>query len=130
LPFLEISNKRTGAKKQLKICYTGKNMMLVADEVTGQMYQCVDTSAYTHSGNRGLGFGCQETLCKQRLIRPHWSCVAFCAFRRVLKGEIPPIVAVYPYLLLRLPNKFRHNPRVKDAIAKKLLAIVEWLVST
>jgi len=39
-------------------------------------------------------------------------------------------VAVYPYMLLRLPSKFRHNVRVKDAIVKKLLVIVEWLVST
>mgnify|MGYP001113659962 CR=1 FL=1 len=129
MSFLEIRNKRTGERKQLKICYTGKGVHLAADEKTGQMYQCVDTSSYTHSTNRGLGFGCQ-TLCKQELRRPHWTCVGFCAFRRVLKGEIPPIVAVYPYMLLRLPNKFRHNARVKDAIAKKLLVIVEWLVST
>jgi len=129
LSFLEIRNKRTGAKKQLKICYSGKNMMLAADETTGQMFQCVDTSAYTHSENRGLGFGCQ-TLCKQELHRPHWTCVGFCAFRRVLKGEIPPIVAVYPYMLLRLPNKFRHHIWLKDLLVKKLLVIVEWLVST
>jgi hypothetical protein len=129
LPFLEISNKRTGAKKQFKICYTGKNVMLVADEATGQMYQCVDTSAYTHSENHGLGFGCQ-TLCKQKLERPHLTCVGFCAFRRVLKGEIPPIVPVYPYMLLRLPNKFRHHVWLKDLLVKKLLVIVEWLVST
>ena len=129
MPFLELRNKRTGEKKRLKVCYTGKNVVLAADEATGQMYQCVDTSAYTHSKNRGLGFGCQ-TLCKQKLARPHLTCVGFCAFRRVLKGEIPPIVAVYPYMLLRLPNKFRHNARVKDAIAKKLLVIIEWLVST
>jgi hypothetical protein len=130
LSFLEIRNKRTGERKQLKICYTGKNMVLAADETTGQIYQCVDTSAYTQSKNHGFGFGCQETLCKQRLNRPHLTCLGFCAFRRVLKGEIPPIVAVYPYVLLRLPDKFRHHIRIKDLLAKKLLVVVEYLVST
>jgi hypothetical protein len=104
-------------------------MMLAADETTGQMFQCVDTSAYTHSENRGLGFGCQ-TLCKQELHRPHWTCVGFCAFRRVLKGEIPPIVPVHPYLLLRLHNKYRRHVWLKDLLVKKLLVIIEWLVST
>lgn len=53
--FLEIRNKRTGERKQLKICYTGKNVVLVADEATGKMYQCVDTWGYMRSKNRGLG---------------------------------------------------------------------------
>jgi len=104
-------------------------MNVVVDEETGQAYQYVNTKGYTHSENRGLGFGCQS-LCEQKLIRPHGTCVGFCAIRRVLSGEIPEIVPVTPYILLRLHNKYRHLPTLKDAIAKKLLVIVEWLVST
>jgi hypothetical protein len=129
LSFLDIRNKRTGKKKQLRIIFTAKRMQLVLDEATGQAYQCVDTSGYTHSENRGLGFGCQS-LCEQELFRPHTTCVGFCAIRRVLKGEIPSIVPVHPYMLLRLHNKYRHHVSIKDLLAKKLLVIVEWLVST
>ena len=127
--FLEIRNKRTGAKKQLRILFSGKRLQVVVDEATGQAYQCVDTRGYTRSENRGLGFGCQS-LCEQELLRPHATCIGFCAIRRVLKGEIPTIVPVHPYLLLRLHNKYRHHVWVKDLLAKKLLVIVEWLVST
>jgi len=129
LSFLEISNKRTGAKKQLRIIFTSKRLQVVVDEATGQAYQCVNTSDYTHSENHGLGFGCQG-LCEQELYRPHTTCVGFCAIRRVLKGEIPSIVPVHPYMLLRLHNKFRRHIWIKDLLAKKLLVILEWLVST
>ena len=104
-------------------------MRLVVDEATGQTYQHVNTSGYTHSENRGLGFGCQS-LCHQELYRPHTTCVGFCAIRRVLKGEIPAIVPVHPYMLLRLHNRYRRHIWIKDLLAKKLLAILEWLVST
>lgn len=104
-------------------------MNVVVDEETGQAYQYVNVKGYERSENHGLGFGCQS-LCSQRLIRPHMTCVAFCAIRRVLSGEIPEIVPVTPYILLRLHNKYRHLPALKDVIAKKLLVILEWLVST
>ena len=104
-------------------------MSVVVDEETGQAYQYVNTRGYTESKNQGLGFGCQG-LCEQNLHRPHLTCVAFCAIRRVLSGEIPEIVPVTPYILLRLHNKYRHLPTLKDAIVKKLLVIIEWLAST
>ena len=104
-------------------------MNVVVDEATGQAYQYVDVKGYTESKRRGLGFPCQG-LCEQVLIRPHLTCVSFCAIRRVLAGEIPEIVPVTPYLLLRLHNRYRHLPALKDVIAKKLLVIVEWLVSS
>jgi hypothetical protein len=104
-------------------------MSVVVDEGTGQAYQYVNTKGYTESKRRGLGFPCQG-LCEQVLIRPHMTCVAFCAIRRVLSGEIPEIVPITPYILLRLHTKYRHLPTLKDAIVKKLLVIVEWLVST
>lgn len=127
--FLNIENKSTGAKKQLRIIFTSKRLLLVLDEATGRTYQHVDVSGYTRSKNRGLGFGCQS-LCEQELIRAHTTCVGFCAIRRVLKGEIPAIVRVHPYMILRLDNKYRHNSRVKDILAKKFLAILEWLWTT
>jgi hypothetical protein len=126
---LEITNRKTGAKKQLRVLVWTKRMSVVVDEETGQAYQYVNTRGYDASENRGLGFGCQG-LCEQKLHRPHLTCVGFCAIRRVLNGEIPEIVPVTPYLLLRLHNKYRHLPGLKDAIVKKLLVIVEWLVST
>jgi len=129
LSFLEIKNKVTGAKKQLRIIFTAKRLHLVLDEETGRTYQCVDISGYTHSENRGLGFGCQS-LCEQKLIRPHGTCVGFCAISRVLRGEIPTIVRVHPYMILRLDNRYRRNVRIKDVLAKKLLAILEWLWTT
>jgi len=127
--FLEIRNKRTGAKKQLRIVFTSKRLQVVMDETTGRTYQCVDISGYTHSENRGLGFGCQR-LCEQELIRPHTTCVGFCAISRVLRGEIPAIVRVHPYMVFRLDNRYRRNVRVKDILAKKLLPILEWLWTT
>jgi len=129
MPHLEITNKGTGERRQLRIIFAGKRVQVVVDEATGQAYQCVDTSGYNRSENRGLGFGCQS-LCEQELLRPHTTCVGFCAIRRVLKGEVPAILPVYPYLLLRLHNKYRHHVWLKDLLIKKLLAIVEWLVST
>ena len=129
MPHLEITNKGTGERRQLRIIFAGKRVQVVVDEATGQAYQCVDTSGYNRSENRGLGFGCQS-LCEQELLRPHTTCVGFCAIRRVLKGEVPAILPVYPYLLLRLHNKYRHHVWLKDLLVKKLLAIVEWLVST
>lgn len=129
MPHLEITNKRTGEKRQLRVVFAGKRLQVVVDEATGQAYQCVDTHGYTHSENPGLGFGCQS-LCEQELRRPHATCVGFCAIRRILKREIPAIVPVHPYLLLRLHNKYRHHVWLKDLIAKKLLVILEWLVST
>ena len=129
MSFLEIKNKRTGAKKSLRIIFTAKRLHVVLDEATGQAYQCVDASGYTHSENRGLGFGCQS-LCEQELWRGHATCVGFCAIRRVLKGEIPAIVPVHPYLLLRLHNRYRRHIWIKDLLAKKIFVILEWLVST
>ena len=104
-------------------------MSVVVDEGTGQAYQYVNTKGYTESENQALSFGCRG-LCEQKLHRPHLTCVGFCAIRRVLNGEIPEIVPVTPYLLLRLHNRYRHLPVLKDAIVKKLLVIVEWLVSS
>jgi hypothetical protein len=109
-------------------------MSVVVDEETGQAYQYVNTKGYTEAEmqkfkHHGFTFPCVG-LCEQPLHRPHGTCVGFCAIRRVLSGEIPEIVPVTPYLLLRLHNRYRHLPTLKDAIVKKLLVIVELLVST
>jgi hypothetical protein len=135
LPYnLEITNKRTGAKKQLEVLVWTKRMNVVVDRATGQAYQYVNTRGYTEAEMRkvkrhGFTFPCTG-LCEQDLDRPHLTCVGFCAIRRVLNHEIPELVPVTPYLLLRLDSRYRHLSTLKDAIAKKVAVLLEWLYST
>ena len=63
-------------------------------------------------------------LCGHDLRRPHLTCNV-CRYRKIQKGELPPLVPVRVYVLSMGMN--RQFERLQGWLVKKLLALVEFV---